>query len=128
MKRTPADKWFSMFIRARDADEDGYVRCISCGRVVHWKNADCGHFVKRQHKALRFNEQNCQVQDRNCNWALQGNDIEFAKGIDRKYGKGTADKLRAMQHNTLHLGKFEEKQIAEYYKAKYLELAKEKNL
>jgi hypothetical protein len=65
---------------------------------------------------------------RNCNWLLQGNDIEFAKGLDRKYGTGTADKLRALQNSTLHLGKFELKVIADHYRMKFNELNKEKGL
>ena len=128
MKRTPADKWFSMFIRLRDADENGYIRCISCGRVVFWKDADCGHFVKRQHMALRFNELSANGQCKKCNCFEQGNDIGFAAGIDQKYGPGTADKLRAMQHNTLHLGKFELKIIADLYQDEATKLRKEKGL
>lgn len=124
MKSSPADNWFSKFIRMRDADENGYIRCIACCRIVFWKNADCGHFAKRQHKALRFNEQNCNAQCKPCNWAEQGNDIEYAKGLDKKYGPGTADKLRAMQKGTLHLGKFELKVIADHYRNRFNELKK----
>jgi len=123
-----ADTWFSKFIRIRDAESKGYMRCISCGTFHYWTDFDCGHFVKRQHKALRFNEQNCQAQCRNCNWLLQGNDIEFAKGLDWKYGEGTVDKLRALQNSTLHLGKFELKVIADHYRTKFNELKKEKGL
>jgi hypothetical protein len=117
MKRTPADDWFSKYIRIRDADNNGYIRCISCGKIVHWKNADAGHFIKRQHIALRFNEQNVNAQCKLCNCFEQGNDIGYAKGLDKKYGPGTADKLRAMKNGTLHLGKFELKVIADHYKA-----------
>jgi len=128
MSLKSVDTWFSKYIRLRDSDKDGFIWCISCGNPKHWTKADCGHFVKRQHKALRFNEMNGNAQCRTCNWLLQGNDIEFANGLDRKYGAGTADKLRALQNSTLHLGKFELKVIADHYRMKFNELKKEKGL
>jgi hypothetical protein len=78
--------------------------------------------------ALRFNEQNCNAQCKKCNAFEQGNDIGYAAGIDKKYGAGTADKLRAMKNNTLHLGRFELKIIADHYKTLFLELKEQKGL
>jgi hypothetical protein len=78
--------------------------------------------------ALRFNEQNCNAQCKACNAFEQGNDIGYAAGIDKKYGAGTADKLRAMKNNTLHLGRFELKIIADHYKTLFLELKEQKGL
>lgn len=123
-----ADTWFSLYIRLRDADKDGIIRCISCGAPVFWKKADAGHFIKRQHKALRFNEKNVNGQCKKCNWLEQGNDIGYAKGLDKKYGPGTADQLRAIKNNTMHLGKFEITVIAEEYRNKFNQLKKERGL
>jgi len=67
-----ADKWFSRFIRLRDSDENGFARCCTCGRKKHWLEMDCGHFVKRQHKATRFDERNCAAQCRHCNRMRNG--------------------------------------------------------
>jgi hypothetical protein len=128
MSLKSADNWFSKFIRIRDADEDGIIHCISCPKEVHWTKADCGHFVKRQHKALRYSEINCNGQCKECNWLKQGNDIEYAKGLDVKYGTGTAESLLALARNTFHLGKFELKVIADHYKEKFENLKKEKGL
>ena len=36
------DKIFSEYIRKRDADENGYVKCCTCPTVEHWKEMDCG--------------------------------------------------------------------------------------
>lgn len=35
---------FSQYIRQRDADENGYAPCISCGKVEHYKLQDAGHY------------------------------------------------------------------------------------
>jgi transposase len=51
------DKIFSEYIRLRDATlGDGYGTCISCGKIIYWKDNHCGHFINRKHMALRFNE------------------------------------------------------------------------
>lgn len=34
------DRIFSEYIRLRDADNNGYIRCISCGKIVFWKDTD----------------------------------------------------------------------------------------
>ena len=119
-----ADRWFSKFIRLRDADDTGILNCISCGIPVHWKNADAGHFIKRQFMSLRFNEKNVNGQCRKCNWLLQGNDIEYAKGLVKKYGKGILEQLVATKHRTTHTGRFELKHIADYYRDKFNQLKK----
>jgi hypothetical protein len=41
------DELLSKYIRLRDSDEYGMVRCISCGKRMHWKESDCGHYVSR---------------------------------------------------------------------------------
>lgn len=123
-----ADKWFSKFIRARDADDTGILNCISCGIPVHWKKADAGHFIKRQFKSLRYNEKNVNGQCRKCNWLLQGNDIEYAKGLEKKYGKGILEQLLATKNRTVKMGRFELKHIANYYRMKFNQLKKLKGL
>jgi len=128
MSLKTADSYFSKFIRIRDADEDGIIRCISCDKPVHWEKADAGHFVKRQHKSLRFSEINVNGQCRSCNWLLQGNDIHYAKGLEEKYGKGTVKDLILLKNNTFHLGEFELKIISDHYKEKFETLRKQKGL
>lgn len=128
MSLKTADSWFSKFIRIRDADSRGILFCISCGEPVFWKKADAGHFIKRQHKSLRFNEKNTNSQCKNCNWLKQGNDINYAKGLDKKYGTGIIEELELAKRNTLPLGQFELKIIADHYRKKFNELKKEKGI
>lgn len=63
------DRVFSEYIRLRDTaghTKDGYFRCISCGQIKPYSQADCGHYIGRQHMATRYNEINCNAQCRNC--------------------------------------------------------------
>ena len=57
------DKEFSLFIRLRDAMPNGYFRCISCGQIKPFTQADCGHYFSRTHLATRFDENNCHAED-----------------------------------------------------------------
>ena len=116
MKINKADTWFSRFIRLRDATESNGVlvnKCFTCGKIQEAKRLDCGHFIKRQHKATRYSEINCACQCVACNHFLQGNDNEFSERLDKKYGEGTADKLKLQARITT---KVDENLIAMYYK------------
>jgi hypothetical protein len=93
------DTLFSYFVRQRDADENGYIRCISCGGFRKWKYSDCGHFISRNHKALRFNEQNCNAQCKNCNGRLKGNLLEYRKGLIIKIGLKAVESLEMRKNN-----------------------------
>ena len=128
MSLKSADSWFSKFIRLRDADDNGYVACIACGKIKHWTKVDCGHFIKRQFKSTRFDEKNCNAECKYCNNFLQGNDINYAKGLEKKYGPGIIEQLEVAKRRTLPMGKFELGVISDHYRDKFNELKKEKGL
>ena len=112
------DHLFSEFIRRRDADENGYIRCISCGRIVHWKDADAGHYVNRSVNSLRYDEKNVNAQCRHCNRFLEGNGIGYNHGLVEKYGDGVIEYLRIKKNNYCKLGQFEINALAEEYRKK----------
>jgi len=35
------DKWFSLYIRLREATSEGMVQCFTCGKVAHYKKGVC---------------------------------------------------------------------------------------
>jgi len=47
------DRVFSIFIRMREANENGIVHCISCGKAVHWTAMDNGHYIARAQQVRR---------------------------------------------------------------------------
>lgn len=117
---TILDGHFSDYIRLRHADIYGMVVCITCGKRLHWKEADCGHYVKRGHSATRVNEQNCGEQCKHCNRMRSGEEQAHRIYIDKTYGEGTAAVLK-------HKGKFPFTMTREEYieKIKYYRLAVE---
>lgn len=45
---------FSLYIRARDANSHGIVKCCTCEKKMFWKGVECqaGHYVRDQDKDL----------------------------------------------------------------------------
>ena len=92
-------KWFSLFIRLRNADSDGMVECITCGKVYHYKSMDAGHFVSRNNKSTKYNEKNVNVQCPYDNRFQSGNQYQHGIMIDKIYGEGTA--LNLMRYGNM---------------------------
>lgn len=95
-----ADKYFSIYVRLRDSDQFGMSECITCGVKKHWKELQNGHFVSRRVMALRYDELNCHAQCYSCNVMRYGEQYQYAKNIDMKYGDGTARSLHDRRHDT----------------------------
>jgi hypothetical protein len=55
---------------------------------------DAGHFVQRDRKATRFNEQNVHTQCTCCNRYRSGEQFLHSQAIDRLYGQGAAELLK----------------------------------
>ena len=125
--KSKLDRIFSEFIRLRDSDARGYGRCISCGRIVHWKDADAGHYVNRKHMSLRYDETNVNLQCRACNRYDEGNMIGYHHGLVKKYGEGAVELLNIRRHNSCRLGKTEYETLIRYYGAKVRELKSQKD-
>jgi hypothetical protein len=123
------DKWFSLYIRLREATDGGLVQCFTCGNVNSYKvGMQNGHFMSRQFMATRYDEQNCQVQCVGCNMFKFGEQFKFSLALDYKYGKGTAEELlhKSRQINKMSSKDFEEK--ISYYKLIVEKLLKDKGL
>lgn len=125
-------RMFSRFIRARDTDENGYCRCISCGTVRHWKEMDCGHYIaKGSDTALKYNEINNNGQCTSCNVYKSGNLINYRQGLINKYGEKLVKELE-----TSHFFKVTKKKpnqlelnaMFNYYKQEFKKLELIKNL
>ena len=122
------DKVFSLFIRMRASDDDGYATCFTCGQVKKWKEGDAGHFISRGAYSTRWNETNVQFQDKKCNIFQSGQQYLFSVALNRLYGEGTADALFAMSRQTRKYGVGEIKAMIEIYKDKVERLKRDKGL
>ncbi len=95
------DKAFSRFIRMRDADDSGLVRCVTCGREYHWRDGHAGHFIKRQYLATRYDPRNAHFQDAYCNTYRGGALVEYTLYMIKRYGQEVIDELMKAKHQTV---------------------------
>lgn len=96
-----ADTVWSKYIRYRDGERkvDGwYTDCITCGVSKPVKQMQCGHFVSRSCNKLRYDELNTNAQCVGCNMFKGGEQYEYARQLDLKYGNGTAESLHNQRH------------------------------
>ena len=122
------DKVFSLFIRMRASDVNGYATCFTCGQVKKWKEGDAGHFISRGAYSTRWNETNVQFQDKKCNIFQSGQQYLFSVALNRLHGEGTADALYVMSRQTRKYGVGEIKAMIEIYKDKVERLKRDKGL
>ena len=122
------DTAFSLFIRYRDTMPGGAFRCISCGQIKPFNQADCGHYINRQHMSTRFDEMNCNAQCRKCNRYMEGNIQGYRRGLIAKYGEQKVLMLEAKQYNTRKYESFELNALVKYYRKESTKLKKEKGI
>ena len=124
------DKWFSLYIRLREANEYGMVQCFTCGIVRGYKDGmQNGHFQSRKHLATRFSEDgNCEVQCLKCNIFDSGQQYLFSLRLDEKYGEGRAEELEQLARTTLKISRVEYEEKISYYKNLVENLKEEKGI
>lgn len=115
------DRIFSTYIRRKDSI-GGRARCVTCGTVAHWKNMQNGHFISRRYMNLRWDEQNCHVQCKNCNENLHGNLAKYEQYIIQKYGIKVVFHLREQINTVNKIQVYELSEKIAYYEQKVKEL------
>lgn len=91
------DRIFSEYIRRRNADHAGYVRCITCKQMLHWKDCHAGHFVSRGCHLTRFDERNVNEQCCGCNTYKAGEIAEYFIYIEQTYGRKALNELMKLK-------------------------------
>lgn len=122
------DKEFSLFIRLRDCMPNGFFRCISCGKIKPFAQADCGHFHSRRHMSVRYDEDNAHAECRSCNRFAADHLIGYERNLIAKIGKMRFDKLAWKASHTMKWTDAELKELIAYYKEQNKILRKEKGL
>lgn len=87
-------------VRIKAADENGYAACVTCGRVLHWKDMDGGHFISRTYTAHKLNESNIHVQCKGCNGFRGGEYQIYTLYMIDMYGREFVDNLLATKRET----------------------------
>lgn len=128
-----ADAAFSLWFRANEADENGLVRCVTCGRIMKWKMPDgsChnGHWQSRGLSAVRFMPENCGIQDTICNSYQEGRKKDMEAYLRKRHGDEVVDRIEMLAKlPNKRLSDFELNEIAKFYQSEYKKLVKLKGL
>lgn len=106
---------FSIWIRTRYADEQGIVKCFTCGRIDYWWEMDCGHWERSNNYGTKWDEENCQVQCTRCNITMSGNYERFAEHLQTRYGNDILLKLKIKSQNKSKIYDYELKTLIQVF-------------
>lgn len=90
------EKCLSAMQRARrieEADDRGYVVCISCGKPMKWMEAQGGHYIPRACRATELEPDNIWPQCPQCNGARKGNLLAYRYNLVRRIGRERVERL-----------------------------------
>ena len=122
--------------RLEEANPDGKVRCISCGRVMDWTEAQGGHYISRTCRATELESDNIWPQCTACNMYKSGNPIAYRYSLARKIGEARVKRLEDMKAasdgdeeaiaslSAEDLAKVNAKKGREYYAGLYSDISK----
>lgn len=123
------DEIFSVYIRLKYANSNGFCKCISCGHMHHWTRIQNGHYMSRQYLSTRFDENNCRPQCVACNIFQHGNIQLYRRGLVKEIGAEMVDMVetKALSVTTKYYD-WEYEQMFNHYKKEVERLKKEKGL
>ena len=112
-------KYFSEFIRRRDADWKGMATCCSCGCVKHWKEMQAGHYRPRTDGlSTFFLEKNVHTQCSQCNKWKHGNLAPYSIYLKRRYGDQILEELDYATKQKITISVPEYLRLIDFYKQK----------
>lgn len=119
-------KWFSKYIRLRDCPtgSHGFARCITCGKIYDFREMDCGHYIKRKWKSVKYDETNNHAQCTSCNSYEDGEVAKYRIAIIEKYGEDAIIDLEERSREIFKKPYYAEVEaLATYYRIKAKEEA-----
>lgn len=96
--REKAWRVFSEYIRRKNANPDGYTECITCGKMVFWKQIHASHFIHGHVKPTFLEESNVHPGCVVCNLYKSGNLIPYYEFMVKTYGQQEIERLKQLSH------------------------------
>ena len=121
-----ADTYFSRYMRLKHSLH-GYCTCYTCGTDKPIKEVDNGHYIKREHKATRYHENNCRPQCKTCNGDTKhnGKQAEFRVGLSYEIGEDAVIEIERLARTTTKASTVFYRNISDEYRVKVNELQKQ---
>ncbi len=115
---------FSKYIRLRDTNEDGYGTCCTCGKTFHYRDLGCGHFRKRRHLSVRWDEENAHIQCTPCN--TEDDMAAYMIFMLNEYGVEVAQRIIDRSQARADYVKQDYEEMYQYFRGKVKKLLKDK--
>lgn len=94
----------SQYNRRKFANENGYVRCCTCGIMKHWKQMQAGHWLDGRNLSILFEDNgiNPQCYQCNCLGGHRGLDVkkEYREFMLNTYGEEEMERIVALKSQT----------------------------
>ena len=110
------DKITSLIVRKKYADKNGLVYCYTSGVRQHWKQMDCGHYIKRRYLNTRWDFDNLRPQSKYDNQTLDGNMEVYDKKIRQELGNEKVEALWQKARSNNKISTIELKEMLKNYK------------
>lgn len=111
-----ADRVFSAYIRLKNADKDGRCKCVTCGKVLYWREIQNGHYRSRGCNKYRFSEINCHPQCYGCNVGKSGNYRNYHIYMVNRYGEELEERIWNDKESVKYKQGWYEDHIREWWK------------
>lgn len=108
---------FSLWVRVKDADSEGYVKCVTCSVKRPYKDMQAGHFIPGRNNAVLFSEDGVHPQDYQCNVGKKGNWPAYYEYMLRMYGQEVIDELLKQSNETRKYTLEDYIELEKHYKA-----------
>lgn len=122
------DKVFSAYVRLRDVMPNGCFRCISCGQIKTFDQADCGHYFSRTHMATRWDPDNAHAECQFCNRVRSDHLIGYRQNLVYKIGLERINRIEMLARSQKHWLPSELKKMIDYYTSEVKRLSAEKGI
>jgi len=113
-------KIFSEYIRKRDClNTTGSIekgKCITCDQTIDYKKLQAGHYIPRQYKSTRYDENNNHAQCWACNCLMGGQGAIYGEKIKDLYGEKERQRLIESQYSDMK-GGYQKKSL-DWYREK----------
>lgn len=97
-----ADRLFSIKVREKGAQNDTN-HCFTCGNGFLIRHLQCGHYISRAVKCLRWEKNNCRPQCVGCNIFKKGNIIEFRINLVEDIGDVKVEEMESRRKESFKL-------------------------
>lgn len=115
---------FNLYLRLKEADDNGYVTCVTCGAIGSYKEFQSGHF---QH-SLHFIEDNQHSQCIFCNGYNSGSMAKYTLYMIDRYGRDRVEELIRLKKQAHRYSQSELKELRTKFRTKIKELRQQKGL